>query len=110
MRQLLVAALLISFFFISKAEAQTKHEAHSASDSLLLSPQEMKYLKNIKQLTFGGNNAEAYWSFDDSMLVFQSDYSAWGAECDQVYYVYWREDDLKNLRETLSIQEMLGIN
>jgi uncharacterized BrkB/YihY/UPF0761 family membrane protein len=35
--------------------------------------QHMKYLKNIKQLTFGGNNAEAYWSFDDSKLVFQSD-------------------------------------
>ena len=35
-------------------------EKRSASDSLLLHPEEMKYLKNIKQLTFGGNNAEAY--------------------------------------------------
>jgi TolB protein len=95
MRPLLVAALLLSFVSISKAEAQTKPKAHSASDSLLLSPEEMKYLKNIKQLTFGGNNAEAYWSFDDSMLVFQSDYSEWGAKCDQVYYVNWREDDLQ---------------
>ena len=24
-----------------------------------------KHLKNIKQLTFGGDNAEAYWSFDN---------------------------------------------
>lgn len=101
MRQLLVAALLLSFVFISKAEAQTNPVAHSASDSLLLSPEEMKYLKNIKQLTFGGNNAEAYWSFDDSMLVFQSDYSDWGAKCDQVYYVNWREDDLKNNKPQL---------
>ena len=40
-------------------------------------PQE-KHLKNIRQLTFGGNNAEAYWSFDGTMLTFQSDYAAWG--------------------------------
>ena len=34
-------------------------------------PQE-KHLKNIKQLTFGGDNAEAYWSFNGENLVFQS--------------------------------------
>ncbi len=101
MRQILVATLLLSFVCISKTEAQTKPIVHSASDSLLLSPEEMKYLKNIKQLTFGGNNAEAYWSFDDSMLVFQSDYSAWGAKCDQVYYVNWRENNLKNNKPQL---------
>ena len=73
------------------AQAQT---ARSASDSLLLHPEEMKYLKNIKQLTFGGNNAEAYWSFDDSKLVFQSDYAKWGNSCDQMFSLDWRKDDL----------------
>ena len=34
-------------------------------------PQE-KRLKNIRQLTFGGENAEAYWSFDEKRLIFQS--------------------------------------
>ena len=34
-------------------------------------PQE-KHLKNIKQLTFGGDNAEAYWSFDSKKIVFQA--------------------------------------
>jgi len=47
-------------------------------------PQE-KHLKNIKQLTFGGDNAEAYWSFDGKMLVFQSNYKKWGLECDQIF-------------------------
>jgi len=47
-------------------------------------PQE-KHLKNIKQLTFGGDNAEAYWSFDNTKLVFQSNNKAWGLECDQIY-------------------------
>ncbi|MBK8449610.1 MAG: PD40 domain-containing protein [Saprospiraceae bacterium] len=53
-----------------------------------------KHLKNVKQLTFGGNNAEAYWSFDGKMLVFQSDNPAWGAECDQIYYFNPNLDDL----------------
>ena len=38
-----------------------------------------KHFKNLKQLTFGGNNAEAYWSFDSKKLVFQSDFKDWGA-------------------------------
>jgi Tol biopolymer transport system component len=31
-----------------------------------------KHLRNIRQLTFGGENAEAYWSFDETRLIFQS--------------------------------------
>ncbi len=44
-----------------------------------------KHLKNIRQLTFGGDNAEAYWSFDDSKFVFQATNPAWGVSCDQIY-------------------------
>jgi Tol biopolymer transport system component len=29
------------------------------------------HLKNVRQLTFGGQNAEAYWSWDDSRLCLQ---------------------------------------
>lgn len=45
------------------------------------------HLTNIRQLTFGGDNAEAYWSFDDKNLVFQAKNEAWGVECDQIYYL-----------------------
>lgn len=31
-----------------------------------------KHLKNIRQLTFGGQNAEAYWSPDGSKLIYQT--------------------------------------
>ncbi len=31
-----------------------------------------KRLRNVRQLTFGGENAEAYWSFDGRHLVYQS--------------------------------------
>jgi dipeptidyl aminopeptidase/acylaminoacyl peptidase len=43
------------------------------------------HLKNMKQLTFGGDNAEAYFSFDGKNLSFQSNYKAWGLECDQIF-------------------------
>jgi Tol biopolymer transport system component len=42
-----------------------------------------KHLSNVKQLTRGGENAEAYLSFDESQLVFQSKRD--GAECDQIF-------------------------
>lgn len=43
-------------------------------------------LRNIRQLTFGGNNSEAYWSFGDSLLIFQSDWDAINPQgCDQQY-------------------------
>jgi hypothetical protein len=50
------------------------------------SPNE-KHLKNLRQLTFGGNNAEAYWSPNGKMLTFQSDYSKWGSSCDQIFFM-----------------------
>ncbi len=40
-------------------------------------------LDNIRQLTNGGQNAEAYWSPDGKRLVFQSTRSP--HECDQIY-------------------------
>ena len=42
-----------------------------------------KHLRNIKQLTFGGENAEAYFSFDGRKLIFQSKRDA--RKCDQIY-------------------------
>lgn len=54
-------------------------------------PQE-KHLKNIKQLTFGGDNAEAYWSFDGKSIVFQSNNKAWGLACDQIFTMDLKED------------------
>lgn len=44
-----------------------------------------KHLKNIKQLTFGGDNAEAYFSFDNRKITFQAHNEKWGSACDQIY-------------------------
>ena len=51
----------------------------------LLSPGEEKHLANIRQLTFGGQNAEAYFSADNKMLSFQHQGS--GVPCDQIYTI-----------------------
>ncbi len=45
-----------------------------------------KNFKQVKQLTFGGDNAEAYFSFNDKMIVFQTNNPAWSLECDQIFY------------------------
>lgn len=44
---------------------------HSSLLSLAAEPTE-RHLANIRQLTFGGQNAEAYFSFDGTHLIFQS--------------------------------------
>lgn len=45
------------------------------------------HFKNLRQLTFGGDNAEAYFSPDSKKLAFQSNNPAWGLKCDQIYWM-----------------------
>lgn len=61
-----------------------KTQYHAASDSLRFENE--VHLRNIKQLTFGGNNAEAYWSFDSRQLIFQSEWDKINNQgCDQIF-------------------------
>lgn len=39
----------------------------------------------MRQLTFGGDNAEAYWSFNSENVVFQATNEKWNAACDQIF-------------------------
>ena len=68
-------------------------DQEQSSDTLIY-PQE-KHFKNMRQLTFGGDNAEAYWNSDGTQLVMQSNYDKWGLECDQIFYFDVDKDDLK---------------
>lgn len=56
----------------------------NAQVNSLVYEQEVNF-KNLKQLTFGGDNAEAYFSFDGKNLVFQATSSKWGVKCDQIF-------------------------
>lgn len=53
-----------------------------SSDHGLRDPREV-HLENLRQLTFGGENAEAYFSYDGKKLIFQSTRDSRG--CDQIY-------------------------
>lgn len=98
--------LLVSTFIFtacsSPSEQKSVAETESgldAADSLIY-PGE-KHFKNMRQLTFGGDNAEAYWSYDDSKLVMQSNYEKWGLECDQIFYFDVNTANLKDNKPVL---------
>jgi Tol biopolymer transport system component len=67
---------LFCFFSVFAAQAQPQATTTPAPE---------KHLRNIQQLTFGGDNAEAYWSPDSKWLTFQSNYAKWGVKCDQIF-------------------------
>lgn len=75
--------LFLSLAIISCQQSSNSDQETTNIDSLRY--EQEVHLKNVRQLTWGGNNAEAYWSFDGKSLIFQSDYSKWGVECDQIF-------------------------
>jgi len=71
-------------------EGENPHHGHADNSEApvlgkdYLYPEE-KHFANMKMMTNGGDNAEAYWSFSNDQLVFQASYDKWGAECDQIF-------------------------
>ena len=72
---------LMAPMIISAAPASAGHSTFIADDPLRF-PQE-NHLRNVRQLSNGGENAEAYFSADGKKLIFQSTRD--GRECDQIY-------------------------
>jgi Tol biopolymer transport system component len=94
-------ALFINASSTDKApEVKAKKEVSMGTDTLRY-PEE-KHLKNVRQLTFGGDNAEAYWSFNSKMLSFQSNNKAWGLNCDQIFYFPLKGSDLHQKPKMIS--------
>ena len=56
--------------------------APARAEGTLHDPREVR-LAEVRQLTFAGENAEAYWSFDGQELIFQS--AAPPYDCDQIF-------------------------
>jgi Tol biopolymer transport system component/Zn-dependent M28 family amino/carboxypeptidase len=56
--------------------------AAPAAAPVLADPREV-HLGHLRQLTFGGENAEAYWSWDGTEIIFQSTRPPFG--CDQIF-------------------------
>jgi TolB protein len=86
-----IVLLILSAFLIPQGGPGL---AQQASDDALRLPEE-KHLKNIRQLTFGGENAEAYFSADGRKLIFQSTRDNY--PCDQIYEINTDGSGLKQL-------------
>ncbi len=67
-----------------------------------------KHLKNIHQLTYGGDNAEAYFSYDDKFLSFQSNNKKWGLNCDQIFNMNISDATMDSTYKATRISTGLG--
>jgi TolB protein len=89
--------LLAAVAAVSCQNSPSQAEADGASGATWVS--ELNYdgedhFYGMRQLTDGGDNAEAYFSFDGSQLTFQSNAEKWGNECDQIYAFDWNQDTI----------------
>ena len=67
-----------------------------------------KHFASLKQLTFGGDNAEAYWSFNDEKLVFQATSKKYGTSCDQIFVMNRAGEKTPNFMPNLVSTGMAG--
>jgi Tol biopolymer transport system component len=74
----IAAAIWAVGALVSAADAEEKSTAAPA-----LTTATERHLKNVRQLTFGGQNAEGYFSADDRWLIFQ--HMGDGVPCDRIY-------------------------
>lgn len=83
MKNILSFILVISILGCNQGKKQEQNESNVISNDTL---KKEKHITNIRQLTFGGENAEAYFSFDNKMIVFQRTSVKDGFPCDQIFY------------------------
>jgi TolB protein len=76
-----LAVFMILMSFSNKAATDAVN--HTLQDTILY-PDE-HHFKNLQQLTFGGDNAEAYFSADSKYLIFQRTNPKEGLYCDQEF-------------------------
>jgi Tol biopolymer transport system component len=69
----------------SQSQAEPAHRAGpSLAGPAVIHPEE-KHFRNLRQVTFGGQNAEGYWSPDGKQIVYQRMNEAEGVPCDQTF-------------------------
>ena len=73
------------FLSLSLASLVAGYAAKAQNKEALGYPDE-KHFKNIQQLTNGGDNAEAYFGFDNEHIVFQRTNPKEGIQCDRIFY------------------------
>lgn len=76
-------AVFFFIYFIAHFSRAQEYDSTGFNPQTLLYKGEEKFLANVRQLTFEGENAEAYLSFDETKLIFQSRKGY--QDCDQIY-------------------------
>jgi hypothetical protein len=76
MKRTLRLIWMILFFALAEGWAQN-------TPTLNVATAQEKHLRNVHQLTFGGSNAEAYFSADGKKLIYQSSHG--DVKCDQIF-------------------------
>lgn len=71
--------------FATAMAARSQTPGQRPASTVAPKPGVERHLANIRQLTFGGENAEAYFSSDGTHLIFQS--SREGVPCDQIFTI-----------------------
>ena len=74
----------------SNVSADVESEEKTMEDTIHY-PDEAHFA-SVSQLTFDGENAEAYYSFDNNSLVFQYTNNSEGIACDQIFIADLTED------------------
>lgn len=105
MRRLIAAATLLALFPCPSARAAevpapprgaAGHAASAPAAPEAVIPPE-PHLRNIRQLTHGGENAEAYYSFDNTRLIFQSTRPPF--DCDQIFSMKLDGSDVRQMND-----------
>lgn len=77
MRKIIISAFVILLFNgVLNAQVVSSDTLHYTGE---------KHFANIQQLTFGGDNAEAYFSFDGKWIIFQRTNPKEGIMCDEMF-------------------------
>ena len=84
MKGLLSLATIVSILFSSFDAPRLSAWPRTPVQDTVHYPEE-KHFSNMQQLTFGGDNAEAYWSFDGKHIIFQRTSAKDGIPCDQIF-------------------------
>ena len=83
MKYLFSAVLPVLFFLTPVSDRKASTDVALFNDTIHFEGE--THFKNIRQLTFGGDNAEAYFSYDGKYLIFQKTNAKEGIPCDQIW-------------------------
>jgi TolB protein len=85
MNRYLSLFFILPFIFLSFSFSKNTTTLNDPGNTDTVQYPEETHFRNVQQLTFGGDNAEAYFSFDGKWIIFQRTNLKEGINCDQMF-------------------------